>query len=646
LYAQVETAPESPHFLDSERAAGVNELVDGYQASLDAEAAEFAGFIERCNVIFQRAIQAEKDAYATARAAERDAFDQGAAEDGAELDELKAEELATLDGVIADKLAAMDAEIERLSYYYIQEFMSTLFEIHEQAQSYQAVLLTAKAEEKRSDFFATLGDTRILLNRGLANTRANFVDQSSNEWDRLEGTQGYERARLAVESSSLQAMLYDGAEADVADLDAYNEEVAAWLDERLLLVGHEIEQFVSGFDGYTNHYPFVPRGYTAPAKQIYGYAGHDVNAIDWIDSQIATFNDEIMSNFNEQTDLEMYVRQSQKDMVVATATNSNTAAIDELCLITDNLINYIENENDAAMTMLTEVYDDCTASQASQRGAIEQSIEDLKAEILAELQGLLDALWEKKGWRSSRMPLWMRIKELIEVYHQAEAQAQADFAVMQSSTKAHWDAESAEADAAYAAVLAQKEEDWQAASEVAAAAWASALAKAQADWSAALEASQAKIAEYIQVKERALEVKYNALSETVTHIYDFHLQHTTQVALDAARDEAAAECAARYAELDDICEEINQCFDDATADQSQRHADAQDEREARCDAAVEEQGALWDLYFEDITGDFTTFQAENLTGFSGAIADWGVKFHEGVGLIKRGMFGYGRFANW
>jgi len=540
----------------------------------------------------------------------------------------------------------MEGDIERLRGEYIQEFMSTLFEIHEQAQSYQTVLLTAKAEEKRSGFFATLNDTQILLNRGLANTRANFVDQSANEWDRLEGTQNYARAQLAMESSTLQSILNEGADADTAELDAYNEEVAAWLDERLLLVGHEIEQFVSGVDGYTNHYPFVPRGYTAPAKQIYGYAGHDVNEIGWIDGQSATFNDEIMSNFNAETDLEMFTRQMQKDMIVAVGTNSNTAAIDELCLVTDNLINYIENENDAAMTMLTEVYDACTDSQTGQRGAIEQSIEDLKAEILAELQGLLDALYAKKGWRSSRMPLWQRIRELTEVYHQAEEQAQADFAVMQSSTKAVWDEESAEADAAYAAVLAQKEEDWQAASEVAAAAWAAALAKAQADWYAALEASEAKIAEYIQVKERALEVKYNALSETVTHIYDFHLQHTTQVTLDAARDEAAAECAARYAELDAVAQDIQQCFFDFQGEQSSRHADAQEEKEAQCDAAVEEQGALWDLYFEDITGDFTTFQAENLTGFSGKIADWGVKFHEGVGLIKRGMFGYGRYSHW
>ena len=104
-------------------------------------------------------------------------------------------------------------------------------------------------------------------------------------------------------------------------------------------------------------------------------------------------------------------------MVVATATNSNTAAIDELCLITDNLIDHIETKNDAIMTILTAAYDASTASQSSERGAIEQSIEELKAEILAELQQMLDEYWAKKGWRPSRMPIWRRIRELTEVYH-------------------------------------------------------------------------------------------------------------------------------------------------------------------------------------------------------------------------------------
>merc|ERR1719464_1443514 len=109
-----------------------------------------------------------------------------------------------------------------------------------------------------------------------------------------------------MESTALEVTLNEAAAADVDALDASNEESSAWLDERLLLVGHEIEQFVSGFDGYTNHYPFVPRGYTAPAKQIYGYAGVSVNGLNSIDGKIATFNDEIMENFNLITDLEMF----------------------------------------------------------------------------------------------------------------------------------------------------------------------------------------------------------------------------------------------------------------------------------------------------------------------------------------------------
>ena len=300
----------SPHFLESERAEGVNELIEAYQAYLDSEAAGFADLIRRCDIHFQEGLAVQRAAYAAARATESAAFEEGAAEDGAALDELKADELATLDGVIAEKLAAMDAEIARLRGEYVKEFMSTLFDIHEQAESYQAVLLTAKAEEKRSDFFASLGDTRVLLNRGLANTRANFVDQSAFEWEKLQGTQDYERSRLSMESTALEVTLNEAAAADVDALDASNEESSAWLDERLLLVGHEIEQFVSGFDGYTNHYPFVPRGYTAPAKQIYGYAGVSVNGLNSIDGKIATFNDEIMENFNLITDLEMFYRQS------------------------------------------------------------------------------------------------------------------------------------------------------------------------------------------------------------------------------------------------------------------------------------------------------------------------------------------------
>ena len=387
LYAQVEDH-QSPHFLDSERDDGINEIVTGFEATLEAEAAAMAEMIAACEEEMKAAYEAEKAAFVAARDAESAAYNVGAAEDGAELEELKADHLATLDGVIAAKLAEMDAAIEHLRAEYIEEFLTTLWAIHEQAQSYQRVLLTAKAESKRTDFFDSLGDIRVLLARGLTNTRGNFVNQMNDEWDRLQGTQDYARSKLANESAALLQTLWEGGDADQQDLVAFGGDVADWLDERFLQVGHEIEQYLSGFDGYTNHYPFVARGYTAPSTQIYGYAGHDGHTIQYLADRTDVFNDDIMERFNAVTDNEMAQRQTAKDMIVAAATNTNTGAIDELCLVTENLIDHIETENDAAMTALTEFYDVSVEGQEDSRAAIEESIETLKAEILAELKAL------------------------------------------------------------------------------------------------------------------------------------------------------------------------------------------------------------------------------------------------------------------
>ena len=215
---------------------------------------------------------------------------------------------------------------------------------------------------------------------------------------------------------------------------------------------------------------------------------------------------------------------------------------------------------------------------------------------------------------------------------------------MQADTAASWADESAAADAAYAAVLAQKEVDWQAASDVAAAAWAAALAKANEQWTAAREQSEATIQKFTVAKERELEVRYNALTSSISNIYDFHLQHTAQAALDAARDEAAAECRARYAELDARGAEIQQCFDDAMVAQDERHSDAQDDKEAQCETAVEEQGNLWGEYFEDITADFIEFQGDEDNAFHASLDAWEAAFHKGIKEIKRYHFGYGRYG--
>lgn len=363
----------------------------------------------------------------------------------------------------------------------------------------------------------------------------------------------------------------------------------------------------------------------------------------------AIFNDAIQGAFVEDTDYLTAKYQSAKDMIVAVATNSNTDAIEELCLVTDTLIDFIETENDSAMTMLTEYYDGSVVTQGDSRAAIELSLEELKAEILAELEGLLAKLQTKGGW-GSRIPLWKRINELIDVYHAAQDAARVEFAGMQDDTHSEWTITAEAADAAYAAVLAQKELDWQAASDVAAAAWAAALAKATED-KAALRVRIEAAYEVLRVqKERDLDVKYNALRASIDHIYDFQLQHLSGATLDVAKADADAECAARYEVVLAGFADIRQCAIDAAAEQSQRHADAQERHENECDAAVEEQDALWMEYSADIKADFHLYQDGEEAGFNGALADWEVAFHAGVNGIKRRMFGYGRYGsagrNW
>jgi hypothetical protein len=292
------------------------------------------------------------------------------------------------------------------------------------------------------------------------------------------------------------------------------------------------------------------------------------------------------------------------------------------------------------MAALSAFQDASHDNQSDERAAIEQALEDLKADILAELQALKEKLHGYfRGYAVKE--LWDRVRELVEVYHDALDAARAEFAGMQEDFAGEWNTEADAADAAYAAVLAQKEEDWQAASDAAAARWAAALAKARAEWPDVVAASDERIAAWRAEKERALEVRYNALTNSINHIYDLHLQHHAQGALDDARDEAAAECQARYDELAAWADEIQQCFDDAMAEQEDRHALAQEQKEEQCDDAVEVQGDLWDTFSELSRANFNDFQSGEAEGFDATLNAWEAAFHQGIKDIKNVPVRYG-----
>ena len=57
-------------------------------------------------------------------------------------------------------MAELDTFIDNLKGSFIEDFMFVLLELHSQASNYQRVLLTAKANEKRAEFFNAIAALR------------------------------------------------------------------------------------------------------------------------------------------------------------------------------------------------------------------------------------------------------------------------------------------------------------------------------------------------------------------------------------------------------------------------------------------------------------------------------------------------------
>lgn len=354
-----------------------------------------------------------------------------------------------------------------------------------------------------------------------------------------------------------------------------------------------------------------------------------------------------MGLFVQRTDDEIYRRRSAIAAIVGEATDSNSDIIQELSDTTDALIERITIARESSETSLSAFQDASHDEQEDERARIENSIEDLKAELLAELQALKDAMQAKAWGRYDPRPLWDAIEAAIDRYHDADAAARAEFAGMQATTDAEWTAEADSHDAAYEAELRQKEVDWQNASDAAAAAWAAALARARSKYAADREQSLADIAAWRAEKENNLNVRYNALYASISNIYDLHYQHTTFAALDAAKEEADAECAARYDFLSDVDNKFNLSFEKSMAAQQARHEKEQQIHNDECDAAVDFNESTWDAFSAESRAVFDEFQGDENTGFHANMDSWSVAFHNGVAGIKRGPHvAYGRYSRY
>jgi len=168
---------------------------------------------------------------------------------------------------------------------------------------------------------------------------------------------------------------------------------------------------------------------------------------------------------------------------------------------------------------------------------------------LEELQKLKDWLFGYHGNSTiATGKLWERMRELETEFRSSLFAKYYDFDGIQIYAIQDWEAAADGADMACLESLNQKQEDFERSSKAAADRWASALADAEEQYEIGKTKSIERFENAIAKKERELELRYNALSSTIAHVYDFHLQRTLQTALEQARDETSADCEARYAD--------------------------------------------------------------------------------------------------
>ena len=101
-----------------------------------------------------------------------------------------------------------------------------------------------------------------------------------------------------------------------------------------------------------------------------------------------------------------------------------------------------------------------------------------------------------------------------------------------------------------------------------------------------------------------MQVSYEEVSEQISHVHDYHLQHRLQEALDQAKQEADDICAQKHAVVEARDATIVARFDEDSAAQADKNADADETNNNLCDAALAEQGARFGEFIEESGAKF------------------------------------------
>ena len=210
-----------------------------------------------------------------------------------------------------------------------------------------------------------------------------------------------------------------------------------------------------------------------------------------------------------------------------------------------------------------------------------------KGEILAELQPLVLKLYETYDYKHrGSNSIRESIKKLEWKWDHAIEAAKKEFEGVQKLALGEFENELHITELEYTQTLSDKEQAWLQISNDNAAAFQATAAQFQAEFDAERQSRLDTISSAFDDKKAQMQASYEEISEHISHIHDYHLQYRLQEALDEAKLQADNTCAQKYAVVGARDGNIVADFDEGSAAQATKNAEADETNNNLCTAAL------------------------------------------------------------
>jgi hypothetical protein len=510
------------------------------------------------------------------------------------------EAIEKLDGIIDDAMACVDGgnggnggDVPDISDNFLTLFWEALESLNDSVDPYERRALIHKALIKKDEFIDRMNDASGSMMGDLADCRDDMMDKFAECRDKLAGDITDKRDML------------------MEDTQGSLDEIADEAHDRLVTT---IEEKLGDGGDFGDHARFLEEWVHKIANHLvkhkpFQFKPHAALVTNTLQGQVDTYGDAIFATFDSVTGDAV----NALNNVVLNNSNSLHGTQQNITGLLDNtlssLIRNIINSRENLEVNITEMQDDQEAADEAQRDLDEVALVSTKNQLWKDLSWTMRKAYgghsvnepvKSHGYAQvstnpfgfeSKTELWNEIKALLDAMSTAQADITDANEARIADSKAALDSALTGAVDAYDVVLANKK-----------ASMADAIAAQQAIFDAQVADSTGKVNDAIADARAAIdaanEVKVAALDKLekeirwgITAVYNDLWQGDLEAAMDAARAQADADCAAKNADLDAALEAALANWNSAVDSETSTLGDNTAADTAACDVAAEEQGA-------------------------------------------------------